>query len=709
MALSKQINITVAANTASAQKEVDQLRRRVADLEKQFESAGKNDDPFNLFKGLGRSIVVANQLLGIASKVTAVLGELSERGAKMAGVSAAFEKTGVSIEALRHHTAGAISDFDLMSRYNNALRMGLVKTEAEFGNYESAVSTLAAAVGEDGAEALDRLTSSLGRGRTLMLERLGVYMESSEAESEYASKIGKTVEALTDQERQQAVTVIGLERLHEAANSTGRSIGTMSHHLDRSASSWENAKNAMGEFFSDSVKSFGEHREEWRKSQELQRQWIAEGADPRLNTLGDAEMVVQDRIKLQQIYAKATEEHLKEQADLQRREREELAAHQKEILAAAREAHRSILGDKVDHINDLVKLDQEYWKEMARIQREGERERDRERKEASARAKASRAEQERIAKEKLDHELHVMRSQNKAYEEMRGIKEDAATFDEEHHMLLAESRSLYIDQLEELYERELEVESRFKGDPKEKLEELFNISQERNLLLSQMAEEEIRISKHIDAEKERAHKADAARKRQEADMRRTRLAAERQDAAQRIMIANHMMQVMGSISDGMVGAFFQMFEANRKSMARMVADFAKAQAQQLTALGVRYMLEAAVHAAALNPAKAIASKIAGGIAFGGAATMGAMFAVAKHADGGSASQGRFSTMDPRRTESYSAPETWNPTSPYAGQFPQGGGNGDPTVVVNASVIGATEDQVAIALERLMKRGKQQTG
>jgi hypothetical protein len=184
----------------------------------------------------------AGGLVGMAMGAGAALGSLGERSQQ---VTLAHQALKISIEGARAATMGMVSTYDLTIAANKAVTLGVVKTDKEFAQLASTAAKLGAAVGQDAAKSVDDLTTALGRGSAEILDNLGVQLKVSDAHERYAQILGKVVSELTETEKKQAFMVVGLEKATEAADKANVSLDTHAAKLQAAGASWANFKDDM--------------------------------------------------------------------------------------------------------------------------------------------------------------------------------------------------------------------------------------------------------------------------------------------------------------------------------------------------------------------------------------------------------------------------------------------------------------------------------
>ena len=152
--------------------------------------------------------------------------EALEKGFKKLGSQIGF--TGNSLNRLSSAVDGTINKVDLMRVANQAMTLGVVGSEQEMTKMFDTAQRLGKSLGVDTVSALDSLITGMGRQSILMLDNLGIIVDTRKANEDYAESIGKTVDQLTDQEKkiafnnaalgaaEEKVEILGAEQLGAA-------------------------------------------------------------------------------------------------------------------------------------------------------------------------------------------------------------------------------------------------------------------------------------------------------------------------------------------------------------------------------------------------------------------------------------------------------------------------------------------------------------
>lgn len=149
-----------------------------------------------------------------------------------------------SLVELRRATRGMVSDTDLLLRANEALALG-IPTENLDDLFDAAIR-LGKAMGIDATQGIQALTIGVGRQSRLVLDNLGIIVRAEDAYEEYARSIGKSSDALTDNERRIAFQTVALEKITEKAAILGDNIGETDRIMDQWSATIANVTTNIG-------------------------------------------------------------------------------------------------------------------------------------------------------------------------------------------------------------------------------------------------------------------------------------------------------------------------------------------------------------------------------------------------------------------------------------------------------------------------------
>lgn len=163
-----------------------------------------------------------------ALAAAAALKAIIERGSEFERVEHAFrslaggaEASTDTLEGMRAASQGLIKDYDLMLQANRAILFDLGLTDEQMATLTETALTLGRAMGIGPAKALSDLTLALGRESPRILDNLGIILKVGDANEIYARKVGKSVTALTDQEKHLAFAEEAMRRAQERVDQMG--------------------------------------------------------------------------------------------------------------------------------------------------------------------------------------------------------------------------------------------------------------------------------------------------------------------------------------------------------------------------------------------------------------------------------------------------------------------------------------------------------
>ena len=176
------------------------------------------------FKGLQKSASIAAGVLlrdmvqGAVRSATEIFELTGRLDTLRAGFDAMIREVGatnVNIESLREVTRNTVSDIDLLTAANQALALNLPADE--LNDLFAAAMDVGHAMGRTTLQAVQDLTTGIGRQSRFILDNLGIIVHAEQAQAAYATSIGKTSAQLTDAERKTAFQTAAIESLREKA------------------------------------------------------------------------------------------------------------------------------------------------------------------------------------------------------------------------------------------------------------------------------------------------------------------------------------------------------------------------------------------------------------------------------------------------------------------------------------------------------------
>ena len=154
-----------------------------------------------LMKSLGPLYAAYTGLTAVANGLKASLNIAGETKA----VESAFNNLGKKVDGFSNKTLGnlskavkgTVSNLELMQQANNAMILGVVKSEEDMTDLVSVAKKLANAVGKDASYGVESLVTGMGRQSKLMLDNLGILIDTDQAYLDFAEANNTTVKAMT--------------------------------------------------------------------------------------------------------------------------------------------------------------------------------------------------------------------------------------------------------------------------------------------------------------------------------------------------------------------------------------------------------------------------------------------------------------------------------------------------------------------------------
>ena len=116
-----------------------------------------------------------------------------------------------SIDKFSQAVDGTVSEMELMKAANQAMTLGVVDSEEGMAELFDTAQRLGQSLGVDTLSAVDSLVTGMGRQSIMMLDNLGIIIDSEQAYIDYADKIGKSVDELDASEKKLAFNEAALE------------------------------------------------------------------------------------------------------------------------------------------------------------------------------------------------------------------------------------------------------------------------------------------------------------------------------------------------------------------------------------------------------------------------------------------------------------------------------------------------------------------
>ena len=204
------------------------------------------------FTKLGTKIRASK--VAIVATLAALAGafKLVKDSAEQAGQATAFQSglaaQGIAadefIAKLQKVSDSQIANADLVLATNRAIALG-IKADDLPALLETAAQA-SVKLGISVTQAFNDITTGVGRASPLILDNLGIVVDSARVYGDYAESIGKTVEELTKQERTQALTTSVIKGGLDTTKSFTEAQDSMTVAINKSAAAMSNLKQSAG-------------------------------------------------------------------------------------------------------------------------------------------------------------------------------------------------------------------------------------------------------------------------------------------------------------------------------------------------------------------------------------------------------------------------------------------------------------------------------
>ena len=190
----------------------------------------------------------------VAYKAIGAAVEGVQLAGKLEGVERAFDNmrdaAGFSINTFKKlddALDGTVDKLTVMEQANAAMLLGIADSDDQMAELFDTAQRLAQAVGQDATFGIESLVTGLGRQSKLMLDNLGIMVDTNNAYEEYAEELGTTASKLTEAERKQAFINKALSEGKRLVDGLGEETLTSSQKLEQFSTSITNLKTAIGE------------------------------------------------------------------------------------------------------------------------------------------------------------------------------------------------------------------------------------------------------------------------------------------------------------------------------------------------------------------------------------------------------------------------------------------------------------------------------
>lgn len=248
----------------NALEKANQAGRQFAD---QLEKSGK--ESASAFQSSSKSYIQSGKdiqaMFQETSRLAAQFGGTLRNAAAGTAIKQSFQSlaraSGVNADKLianmQRASKGTVAEVDLIRSANRALLAGGADIANELPRLLEIARAASIATGQDIGYVFETLTKGVIKASPLLIDNAEVYIKVGHAVDEYAARMGKSTDELSQQQRQLAVLNAVLAEGDEFIRSTGTDLETATDAYDRWAATTKDATQATTAFINDALGPLG--------------------------------------------------------------------------------------------------------------------------------------------------------------------------------------------------------------------------------------------------------------------------------------------------------------------------------------------------------------------------------------------------------------------------------------------------------------------
>lgn len=222
-----------------------------------IEAASKAEGPLkNLSKSLedlGEVGAMATSMLGELYNAGQKLFEFGKLGATVEQTGTSFKRLGMDLGAMRAAVGGTVDDMTLMSSTltlaagaSEELQGAFAGASGDLLRIAKAASALNPTLG-DTTYMYESLALGIKRGSPMILDNLGLTISVSKANADYAKTLGKSADALTEEQKKIALLNATLEAGNRLIAQNGGNVDSATDGFVRLEAATTNLTNSMAQ------------------------------------------------------------------------------------------------------------------------------------------------------------------------------------------------------------------------------------------------------------------------------------------------------------------------------------------------------------------------------------------------------------------------------------------------------------------------------
>lgn len=234
MAVNKHVIKIVTEGAEKSKKEVNGISKSLKNMA--FRAAAVT----GAFYGAKGLLTGMQQLAQQATAVKRLETGFNNLGKQIGFNSSSFDKLDRAVN-------GTVTQMELMTKANNAMLLGVVKSDDEMAELFDTAQRLGQALGLTTTQAIESIVTGMGRQSKLMLDNLGIIVDTTAAYKTFAAELGVNVKQLTESQKKQAFNNAALAEAKRLVDDLGEETIDSSMIFEQFAKATDDLQISIGE------------------------------------------------------------------------------------------------------------------------------------------------------------------------------------------------------------------------------------------------------------------------------------------------------------------------------------------------------------------------------------------------------------------------------------------------------------------------------
>ena len=234
MAVNKHVIKIVTEGAEKSKKEVNGISKSLKNMA--FRAAAVT----GAFYGAKGLLTGMQQLAQQATAVKRLETGFNNLGKQIGFNSGSFDKLDRAVN-------GTVTQMELMTKANNAMLLGVVKSDDEMAELFDTAQRLGQALGLTTTQAIESIVTGMGRQSKLMLDNLGIIVDTTAAYKTFAAELGVNVKQLTESQKKQAFNNAALAEAKRLVDDLGEETIDSSMIFEQFAKATDDLQISIGE------------------------------------------------------------------------------------------------------------------------------------------------------------------------------------------------------------------------------------------------------------------------------------------------------------------------------------------------------------------------------------------------------------------------------------------------------------------------------